>query len=111
MIDYLQEKSEQITILVADDDPSVIKLLTAYLKVADSSYNILSAPNGKIAIDIAKAKQPDLIITDWEMPVMSGLDTIQFLKMDEATKRYSNRDGIGKYLLPKFEDCAHCRCC
>jgi sigma-B regulation protein RsbU (phosphoserine phosphatase) len=86
LIEEQQKEPEQLTILIADDDPIAIKLLTGYLKVADSSYDILSAPNGKITIDIAKVKHPDLIITDWEMPVMSGIDTIQALKMDEATK-------------------------
>ncbi len=73
-------------ILVIDDQPDNLKIIVDYLKESGTDYNILKAPNGKIACKIAKKKMPDLIITDWEMPEMNGIETINYLKTNDKTK-------------------------
>jgi len=74
------------TILVIDDQPDNLKIIVDYLKESDVVYTILKAPNGKIACEIAEKKIPDLIITDWEMPEMDGIETIKCLKSKDKTK-------------------------
>lgn len=74
------------TILVADDQPDNLRTIVDYLKDSGVEYEILIAPNGKTACEIAEKKLPDLIITDWEMPVMNGIETIKYLKNGELTR-------------------------
>lgn len=74
------------TILIADDEPNVIKTMVQYFQKYQQNYNIYQAPNGKVAFQIACNKPLDLVILDWDMPVMNGLETIQHLKNQEKTK-------------------------
>jgi two-component system, sensor histidine kinase and response regulator len=74
------------TILVADDQPDNLKTIVEYLKDSGAQHEILIAPNGKIACEIADEKLPDLIITDWEMPEMNGIETIHYLKKGDKTR-------------------------
>lgn len=73
-------------ILVADDQPGNLDTIIKYLEDSSSLYSILNATNGKIACKVAEKKQPDLIIMDWEMPVMSGIEAIRYLKAQDVTK-------------------------
>ena len=74
------------TILVVDDKPDNLKIIVDFLKESGTLYTILKAPNGKIACKLAEKKLPDLIITDWEMPEMDGIETIRYLKAKQTTK-------------------------
>jgi signal transduction histidine kinase len=73
-------------ILVADDQPGNLDTIIKYLEESEGVYNILNATNGQIACKVAEKKQPDLIIMDWEMPVMSGIEAIRYLKSQDSTK-------------------------
>ncbi len=77
-------KKEPI-ILLADDNPDNLKIIIDILKKTELQAKIMSAPNGKILVDIAFQKIPDLIITDWEMPVMNGIEAIKLLKNNPTT--------------------------
>ena len=74
------------SILLIDDSDLILMALTEYIKESELSLNILTANNGDDACEIAANKLPDLIITDWEMPEMDGIETIKALKADEVTK-------------------------
>jgi len=71
-------------ILVVDDDITVVDLLTDYLN--EQEYEVLGAFNGEQAIDIAVNEIPDLIIMDWEMPLLDGIETTKKLKVNDTTK-------------------------
>ncbi len=71
-------------ILVADDDHNNLEVILEFL--ADKPQEVLYAPNGKVACEIAREELPDLIIMDWEMPVMNGIDSIKQLQADEETR-------------------------
>jgi len=73
-------------ILVVDDEPSFIKVIADTLEKAGEPYDIIHTVNSMMAFNIAIEELPDLIITDWEMPYMSGLDLIEKLKGDSRTK-------------------------
>lgn len=66
-------------ILTIDDDPDILDVLAITLS---DNYDVISAPNGKEGLDLVRAKNPDLIITDYNMPVMNGPDFCKELRKD-----------------------------
>jgi CheY-like chemotaxis protein len=72
------------TILVVDDDPITQRVLQHYL--TRTGHNILSASNGREAIEVALRELPQLIILDVMMPEMGGLTALRQLKELDATK-------------------------
>jgi PAS domain S-box-containing protein len=74
------------TILVADDQVQNISAIMQMLTNLDKDLRIIGAVNGKQAYEQAIAKDPDLIILDWEMPVMSGIEAVKLLKNNPQTK-------------------------
>ena len=71
-------------ILVVDDAPDNIQLLSGLLK---ADYKVKAATSGDKAITIAnKSPQPDLILLDVVMPEMDGHEVCQKLKNDASTK-------------------------
>jgi len=77
---------KEIRILIADDLPEHIKVIADILLREDPGYKIYAASNGKNAFELAKLKIPHLIIMDWDMPVMNGMEATKALKSDIVTK-------------------------
>jgi len=73
-------------ILVVDDDPSVIKAAFRCFSGNHPKYDLWSAPEGQVALQLALDQLPDLIITDWQMPGLSGIEVIQHLQAQETTQ-------------------------
>jgi CheY-like chemotaxis protein len=71
-------------ILVVDDDPSIVKLLTLNLEI--EGYEVVSAANGREALEAVAEHDPDLVVCDVMMPVMNGLEVVSRLKRDDETK-------------------------
>ncbi len=67
-----------IQILVIDDDPAIRILLKRTL--AHKDYDVHESSNGKAGLAKAIALQPNLVICDWMMPGMSGLDVCKEIK-------------------------------
>ncbi|NVO11681.1 MAG: hybrid sensor histidine kinase/response regulator [Bacteroidales bacterium] len=74
------------TILIADDYPENIQIIVDALKSSDIQHKIIRAVNGKVLCELAEKRCPDLIITDWEMPEMNGLEATRILKNIETTR-------------------------
>lgn len=74
------------TILIAEDEKDNRKILKDFLLKANPDYDIILTANGAKACEKAKEKQPDLILMDWRMPVMTGIEAIRVLKNDPATQ-------------------------
>jgi CheY-like chemotaxis protein len=74
----------QKNVLVVDDDPGMLRLLVKWLKAA--GYNVRQAADGKAAATLIEEACPDLLITDWEMPGMNGLQLIAWLRARECSK-------------------------
>ena len=70
------------TILIVDDAPENIEILNSQLQ----NFNRKAAPNGEIAITIAKKSLPDLILLDLVMPGLDGFDVITKLKEEVSTR-------------------------
>ena len=69
---------EKITVLVVDDKPQTVELLTDELQA--EGFNVLKAYGGQQGIDLALEKHPDVIILDLMMPEVSGFDVVQQLR-------------------------------
>jgi len=70
-------------ILVADDETHILHVVS--LKLRNAGFNVLTARDGQEALELAQSEHPDLIITDYHMPQLSGLELCQRLKQDPAT--------------------------
>ena len=73
-------------ILLIDDEPDIINSIINILEQEDSNYLFYQATNGLSGITAAERHQPQIIITDWDMPGLSGIGTIKRLKESEITK-------------------------
>ena len=65
-------------ILVVDDDPSVQTALRILL--ARDGYTVATAGNGKLALEMFEEDKFDLVVLDWMMPEMDGLETCRRLR-------------------------------
>jgi DNA-binding response OmpR family regulator len=78
-----REKTDATTILIVDDDESI--LFTLRIILENEGHQVITASEGRAALHIACTKVPDLIILDWEMPGMHGCEICRQLKSDPAT--------------------------
>ena len=69
---------KDLTVLVVDDEPKIVELLTDRLESKD--YKVLQAYGGRQGIDLAIEKLPDAIILDLMMPQITGFDVVQRLR-------------------------------
>lgn len=72
------------TILIIDDDKNILKMLIRRLK--KTGIEIHTAVNGKIEKKLAIELQPDIVLADIRMPVMSGLEMIKSLRQEGYQK-------------------------
>ena len=72
-------------ILIADDESNQIELIKFNLE--KNRFLIKSAYNGEQALEIIYEKKPDLLIVDWMMPKMSGIELCRILRSNKDTKQ------------------------
>lgn len=89
------------TILLVDDDPDSLFTLAAYLEEEFEGYRLITANNGRSALDIIQQSAPELIITDWQMPEISGLELLRKIKAIHPTRYIPTLIISGIYLLPE----------
>jgi DNA-binding response OmpR family regulator len=77
--------SSAATILVVDDEAHIVQVVS--LKLRNAGYDVLTAVDGEEAFEIARRSLPDLVITDFQMPYMTGLDLCRSLAEYEPTSR------------------------
>ncbi len=78
----------QQTILVVDDEKRIVKLLRAYLE--ESGYRVVTAPEGRQALFVARHEKPDLVVLDLMMPEMDGW---------EFTRRFRQESNVPIIML------------
>lgn len=71
-------------VLVVDDEIHIIHVVA--IKLRNNGYDVISAENGAEAFELAREQQPDIVVTDFHMPVMTGLDLVRELRQNERTK-------------------------
>lgn len=71
-------------ILVIEDEPAIQELLA--LNITQAGHNAIRALSGEIALELMRETVPDLILLDWMLPGMNGLELARKLKSDSYTK-------------------------
>ncbi|HUK22508.1 MAG TPA: response regulator [Gemmatimonadales bacterium] len=69
-------------VLMVEDDPILRPTISRFLRKA--GYFCIGVSNGREALEIARARRPDLIITDFRMPEISGLALLEEVRKDAA---------------------------
>jgi len=77
------ENRDKPVILVVDDESHIVHVVS--LKLRNAGYRVITAQDGEEGFEAAVNEQPDLIITDYQMPFMTGLELCEKLKAQEAT--------------------------
>lgn len=78
-------KPSSKTILIADDEEDLRMLVGITLE--DPAYRIVTAVDGEQALKQIRQIRPDLVILDWKMPRVNGLEVVKQLRQDPTTMR------------------------
>jgi len=71
-------------VLVVDDEVHIVHVVA--IKLRNNGYEPITAGNGQEAYDLACRENPDIIIADYAMPVMTGLELLEKLRANETTR-------------------------
>ena len=71
-------------VLVVDDEIHIVHVVA--IKLRNNGYEVISADNGAEAYDLALKDKPDIIVTDFQMPIMTGMELIEKLRQNDDTK-------------------------
>ena len=102
--------SEKISVLVVDDEEHIRNILEYNLRL--EGFEVYLAENGRTAIEYARQKKPEVILLDWMMPEMDGLEVLSELKRDKTTEHIpvfmltakGMSNDVGKALLRGADD-------
>jgi two-component system alkaline phosphatase synthesis response regulator PhoP len=71
-------------VLVVDDEIHIVHVVA--IKLRNNGYEVVSADNGAKALELARTEKPDIIVTDFQMPIMTGLEFTEKLREHEETR-------------------------
>ena len=71
-------------VLIVEDNELNMKLFHDLLEA--QGYEVIGTPDGLAALDLAREHRPDLVLMDIQLPEVSGIDVIKWLKEDEALR-------------------------
>ena len=71
---------ERSRVLVVEDRPAILKLLSSIL---DDAYDVVTAPDGAVALDLLESAPVDVVLTDIRMPGVSGFEVLR-MTLDRA---------------------------
>ncbi len=71
-------------ILVADDEAHILHVVS--MKLRNAGFEVITAVDGEEALELCRSEQPDLLITDNQMPYLTGLEVCRELQKSEETK-------------------------
>jgi signal transduction histidine kinase/ActR/RegA family two-component response regulator len=75
---------DSITLLYVEDNPANLKLVQEIIRFRPE-LRLLSAPDGQLGLELARAHVPDLILLDINLPGMSGFEVLRQLRADPRT--------------------------
>jgi two-component system alkaline phosphatase synthesis response regulator PhoP len=101
--------TDTVKVLVADDEPHLLRLVK--FRLEREGYEVVTAPDGQAALELARSEQPDLCVLDVMMPKRSGFDVLRELRAgfslgadDYITKPFSPQElrvRIGAHLAKR----------
>jgi two-component system alkaline phosphatase synthesis response regulator PhoP len=71
-------------VLIADDEIHIIHVVA--IKLRNNGYEVIAANNGAEAYDLICSEHPDIVVTDYQMPLMTGVELIERLRSNDATR-------------------------
>jgi YesN/AraC family two-component response regulator len=101
-------------ILIIDDMEEVIGTIRNII-LDEIECEITTASNGKEGIEKIQAENPDVVITDTDMPIKNGIEVIRFIKRNalgmkvilksasKDNKKLADREGVAFYFLGDFD--------
>lgn len=72
-------------VLVADDEAHILNVVS--FKLRNAGLEVITARNGTEAFELAKSEVPDLMVVDYQMPGMNGLELCLALRKESGTAR------------------------
>lgn len=84
MAEVIGASATPAKILVVDDAPEVRTVLTRMLQKA--GHEVITAADGEEALRRAREERPDLLLLDWMLPILDGLEVCRTLKRSPATR-------------------------
>jgi two-component system, chemotaxis family, chemotaxis protein CheY len=76
---------KDMTVLVVDDFSTMRRIVRNVLRELQFR-NIVEADDGTSAVEVLRSQKIDLIISDWNMPKMTGLELLKFVRADQKIK-------------------------
>ena len=73
------------TILVVDDEEDIVNLIKFNLQ--NEGYKVLTALTGERAVEISRMQKPDLLVLDWMLPGIDGLEVTRYLRTHNSKKQ------------------------
>jgi DNA-binding response OmpR family regulator len=113
-----ENEKRRYTILVADDDTDVLATMT--MAIGELGQTVLPAADGLVALSLAEAENPDIVILDLMLPKRGGFQILQKLKGHPSMKgkrplvcmvtgnegmrhkEFAERNGVDEYLRKPF---------
>ena len=74
----------EIHVLIADDEPNQLELVS--FNLTQAGYKVTKASDGQQALELAEELMPDLLLLDWMMPKLSGIDVCRAMRQKKELK-------------------------
>jgi len=71
-------------VLIVDDEIHIVHVVA--IKLRNNDYEVITAENGDEAFNLACSEKPDIIVTDFQMPVMTGLELVEKIRRCDQTR-------------------------
>jgi CheY-like chemotaxis protein len=71
-------------VLVVDDEIHIVHVVA--IKLRNNGYEVITGANGAEAFELACSEKPDIIVTDFQMPAMTGLELVERIRQNEQTR-------------------------
>ena len=71
-------------VLVVDDEIHIVHVVA--IKLRNNGFEVITAANGAEAFELTCDEKPDIVVTDFQMPVMTGLELVEKIRQNEETK-------------------------
>ena len=74
-----------LKVLVVDDEIHIVQVVA--IKLRNNGFDVITCENGAQALKIVSNAKPDVIVTDFQMPVMTGLELVENLRKQPDTAK------------------------
>lgn len=80
---HFKENGDPVSVLIIDDNGILLRTAKEML---EEQFDVAIAPSYEVALKAVKKKKPDIILLDYEMPIMNGIDTLKALREKPETR-------------------------